>query len=173
MLRVTPPALTIRPSASARLSCTLLALLPLLGGCAVDRTGMLWARVVPADRAWVLQVHAPGAYLQTDNPGDAGLTIGYARRAYVFSADEVPMPAEGWHLFRLPHVAAREALAIHARSIGAEVRFGPAEPGFTLGVRSVTASRGPEPGPDSFRLLIFHLDAPGQTCYRTREVSPC
>lgn len=154
-------------------SCSLLGLASLLCGCAIDRAGALWARVVPGDGAWVLQIHAPGAYFQTDGPEGAGLTVGYSRREYVFPADEVPMPEEGWHLFRLPAVAVGDALAVHAKSIGAEVRFGRAEPGFTLGVRSVTASRGPVPGIDSFRLLIFHPGAPERTCLRTHDVSPC
>src|SRR5215470_6375086 len=98
MLRATrlPWTNSIRPWACAGL---LLVYLAPLYGCAIDRTGAVWARVVPADGAWVLQVHAPGAYLQTEGPGDAALTVGYSRREYVFSGDDVSMPKEGWHLF--------------------------------------------------------------------------
>jgi hypothetical protein len=151
----------------------LLGLVILLNGCAINSAGTLLGRVVPADGAWVLQIYAPGAHLRTDTSADAGLTVGFSRREYVFSVNEAGMPSEGWYLFRLPATSGMDALAVHERSIGADVRVGRDEPGVTLGYRSVTASRGPLPGLDSFRSLTFRPGFPQHTCLRTSRVSLC
>jgi hypothetical protein len=58
----------------------------LLHGCAVNDIGLVRARHYENDSTLMIDLQAWGAHLLTI-PGDAGLTLGYSRRKYLFRRD--------------------------------------------------------------------------------------
>jgi hypothetical protein len=88
----------------------------LLAGCAIDTLGTLGSRVTHAESAVVVDLYTLGAHLRT-RADDRGLTIGLARRSYVFTAERAGDLPSGWHLLRtrLPPVP---PIAQHAASLG-------------------------------------------------------
>jgi hypothetical protein len=108
----------------------------LAGGCAVGEVGALHANVTHADGAVVVEIAGHGLWLR-GRDGDAGLSLGYSRRVYVFPADAAGLPAEGRHLFAvaLPEAA---SVAAHSETYGLELRAAAAELSLTVGVASHT-----------------------------------
>jgi hypothetical protein len=108
----------------------------LLAGCAIDTLGTLGSRVTHAESAVVVDLYTLGAHLRT-RADDRGLTIGLARRSYVFTAESAGVLAPGWHLLRVPLPPAA-AVAQHVASLGLEARAGPVDYGLMLGLRVAT-----------------------------------
>jgi hypothetical protein len=108
----------------------------LLHGCAIDRVGSVAAHVTRADSAVVVDLYTLGGHLRTRGE-DRGLTIGLARRSYVFAVEDAKTASAGWHLLYapMPPVA---AVAQHVASLGLEARAGPVDYGLTLGLRVAT-----------------------------------
>lgn len=126
---VTP---TLGPGGLLPLAAVLFA----VAGCAVDGTGALAARVTHAHEAVVVDIYTLGAQLRTRSD-DRGLSIGVARRSYVFPSDDSEGPSRGWHLFHVP-LPEEESVAQHHTTLGLDLRGGPVDVGATLGLRSTT-----------------------------------
>lgn len=77
-------------------------LLCLLSGCSTE-SGLLIADVHRTEGAWVVAIEGFGATVRTV-ADDAGLTLGYDRRTYVYPERIDDPPPQGRHFFfvRLP-----------------------------------------------------------------------
>jgi hypothetical protein len=107
-----------------------------LGGCAVDTMGALASQITPAGSAVVIDLYTVGAHLRT-RAEDRGLTIGLARRSYIFAVEDAGNVSPGWHLLWTP-LPTGAAVAQHVASLGLEARAGPVDYGLTLGLRVAT-----------------------------------
>jgi len=144
----------------------------LLGGCAVDTVGILASRVTPADSAVVIDLYTVGAHLRT-RPGDRGLTMGLARRSYVFAAEDAGNFSPGWHLVWAP-MPPVVAVAQHVASLGLEARAGPVDYGLTLGLRVATVIAQVPRGADMALALDYTPSHPERTRLRVcREFETC
>jgi hypothetical protein len=141
----------------------------LLGGCAINATGALVSRVTPADSAVVIDLYTLGAHVRT-RAEDPGLTIGLARRSYVYAAEDAGKISPGWHLLRAPLPAAA-AVAQHVASLGLEARVGPIDYGLSLGLRVATLIAPVPRGTDMALALDYTPAHPERTRLRVCRTS--
>ena len=106
----------------------------LCGGCSVNGYGFIAAEVFEGDGSQVVQVHNVGLDLRT-RAESSGLTLGYARRVYVFSKNTRPLPTVGWHFLMVKLPETRSVLQYH-EAFGADLSTGDDSFSATLGYRS-------------------------------------
>ena len=148
------------------------AVFGLLGGCAINTMGTLASRVTPADAAVVIDLYTLGAHLHT-RAEDRGLTIGLARRSYVFAVQDAGNISPGWHLVWAPLPSAA-AVAQHVASLGFEARAGPVDYGLTLGLRVATVIARVPRGTDIALTLDYTPAHPERTRLQLcREFETC
>ena len=120
----------------------------------------------------MIDLYTLGAHLRT-RAEDRGLTIGLARRSYVFAAEDAGNVSPGWHFVRapLPRVA---AVAQHVVSLGFEARAGPVDYGLTLGLRVATVIARVPRGTDIALTLDYTPAHPERTRLKIcREIDTC
>jgi hypothetical protein len=91
-------------------------LLLIASGCTIENYGATAARVSKSETAIVYDVYALGGQVRT-RTDDAGLSLGYTKRSYVFAVPSEGGPSEGWHYFHVP-LPDRPALALHLVTVG-------------------------------------------------------
>jgi hypothetical protein len=142
-----------------------------LTGC-TSATGLLVADVERSDGALIVAVSGLGATMRTV-PTDAGFSIGYERRVYVYPEAIDWVPAEGRRYFylRLPDPA---PVASSARVVGLDLRTSSPEFGLTVGYREMTSVTPISAGDSVYIHLVFVPDEKGSTRLTyCREESPC
>ena len=72
-----------------------------VAGCAPGIAGLVAGDVLDADGARVIVVRGYGLQLRGE-PSDAGLTVGYARRTYVYPDTTPELPEPGRYYFWVP-----------------------------------------------------------------------
>lgn len=120
-----------------------------------------------------MEVYAIGLHLRPDISDDVGMTLGIARRSYVFASDEVPAPRVGWYVFRMPGTPLDRALVRHSEILGVDVHLGQPEPGVTVGLQRVLVSRPAPLEGAHFHHIVYFPDAPEHTCVSTHWEQPC
>lgn len=113
-----------------------MCLVLVLSGCAVQNVGFLAAEVTKAKGSTVVDVYSVGVHLRTRND-DPGLTIGAARRSYVFADTEAIEFRPGWHYFVAP-LSNVQAVALDTRAVGIEIRAGAPDLSLTVGLSADT-----------------------------------
>jgi hypothetical protein len=132
----------------------------LLTGCSTG-SGLLIADVYRTEGAWVVAIEGFGATVRT-LADDAGLTLGYERRTYVYPERIDDPPPEGRHYFfvRLPKKA---PVAVNTRAVGLNVRASNVDFGLTLGYRDATLLARVPVGESLYIRLRFLPDDVGAT----------
>ena len=166
-------ASTVRPGASARLrpargACvlpvSLLTMLTVATGCASGTAGLVSGNVLQADGARVIVVRGYGLQLR-GTPPDAGLTLGYARRTYVYP-DGIPgLPQPGRYYGWVPQPATAP-VAWDGRAIGIDLRTAGPNIGITLGLRATSVLAVVPAGESVAYHLRFLPDHPSWTQLR-------
>lgn len=130
-------------------------LIVLLSGCSTA-SGLLVADVYRTEGAWVVVIEGLGATVRT-LADDAGLTLGYERRIYVYPETSDDLPSEGRHHWsvRLPK---KPALARNTRTIGLELRTSGVDLGITLGYRDASLLAHVPVGESIYMRLSFLPD---------------
>ncbi len=143
----------------------------LLSGCSTA-SGLLVADVYRTQGAWVVDIQGFGATMRT-LADDAGLTLGYERRVYVYPETTEDLPAEGRHHWsvRLPN---KPALAGNVCVIGLDVRTSGVDLGFTLGYRDASLlAHVPEGESLHMRLSFLPGDPRATRLTYCPEEDPC
>lgn len=141
-------------------------------GCAIDGVGAVAGRVIHADGAVVVRTYALGVEGRT-RAEDAGLTLGYSARTYVFAASEAETPEPGWHVFSVP-LPRQPTVALQAEVVGVEARTSSREVGVSLGYRETTVLTAVAADASMVREFRFAPGEPEQTYYRSCEWGePC
>lgn len=129
--------------------------IPGLAGCAAGTAGLVSGEVVDADGAQVLVVEGYGLSVR-GAAVDRGLTVGFSRRAYVYSEDAAGLPAAGRHLFWVPQPT-EAPIALYGETVGLELSTSHVSVGATLGYRGTA--------------LLAHVPQ-GQTVYYQLHFEP-
>jgi hypothetical protein len=142
-----------------------------LGGCS-STSGLLIADVIRAEGAWVVAIEGCCASLRTV-ASNAGLTLGYDRRTYVYPIKIDDPPAEGRHYFVVP-LPRERPVAVNTRAIGIDVRATGIDLGLTLGYRDATLlARAPSGDSVYMRLHFIADDVGGTRLIYCPEEDPC
>ena len=104
-------------------------------GCAYNAVGFVAANVTKTADAVVVDAYSVGAYLRT-RPDNPGVSVGYSRHTYLFTRDELPDAAPGWHYWSIPLGAT--AHVIDSRVAGLDVRATQRETSVALGYAATT-----------------------------------
>src|SRR6185437_8668676 len=104
-------------------------------GCAYNNVGFVAANVTETADAVVVDTYSIGAYLRT-RPDDPGVSVGYSRHSYLFTRDELPDAAPGWHYWSIPLGAT--AHVIDSRVAGLDVRATQRETSVAFGYAATT-----------------------------------
>src|ERR1700756_4407346 len=90
--------------------------------CSVDSYGLVAANVSAADGAVIVDVYSIGANLRT-RADDPGISLGAAKRSYVFPAAAGGNLAPGWH-YLWASLPERNSVAQDTQSVGLDLRSG-------------------------------------------------
>lgn len=135
-----------------------------VAGCAPGVAGLVSGDVLATDGARVIVVRGYGVQLR-GAPIDAGLTLGYARRTYVYPDTTPEMPHPGRYHFWVPQPATAP-VAWYGQAIGLDVRTAASSVGITLGFRGTAVfAQVPEDETVYYRLR-FVPDEPASTSLR-------
>jgi hypothetical protein len=142
-----------------------------LPGCAVGTCGTLIARYTRTPSAVVVDVYSAGVHLQPLGP-DAGVSAGYRRASYVFSAGgHEPAPvATTWRWFRAPLpgaaplLKATTVLGLQAQATPEIVRLG-------LGYIDQILTVGPGPGESRLVEILYDRSDPARAHVRSEETT--
>ncbi|HXV24198.1 MAG TPA: hypothetical protein VED46_08055 [Alphaproteobacteria bacterium] len=135
-----------------------------VAGCAPGIAGLVAGDVLEADGARVIVVRGYGVQLR-GAPSDSGLTLGYARRTYIYPNTTPEMPDLGRYRFWVPQPATAP-VAWYGQAIGLDVRTAAGNVGITLGFRGTAVfARVPE-GQTAYYRLRFLPDDPASTLLR-------
>lgn len=107
----------------------------LVSGCSTG-SGLLIADVYRTEGAYVVTMEGFGVTMRTVAE-DAGLTLGYDRRSYVYPQRIDDPPEEGRHYFFVP-LPKRAPVAVSTRAVGMDLRASSVEFGLTLGYRDTS-----------------------------------
>jgi hypothetical protein len=105
-------------------------------GCALGTAGLVSGDVVEADGARVIVVRGYGVQLRGASI-DAGLTLGYARRTYVYPDTTPELPDPGRYYFWVPQPQT-SPVAWDGEAIGLDLRIASPAVGITLGFRGTS-----------------------------------
>jgi hypothetical protein len=146
-------------------------IITLLGGCSTT-SGLLIADVHRTSGAWVVAIEGVGAAFRSV-ASDAGLTLGYDRRTYVYPERIGDPPRQGRHYFFL-QLPKSLPVMIDTRAIGLDVRASSVEVGVTLGYRAA-AMLVPVPITQSLymRLKFSSADIKATELIYCPEENPC
>jgi hypothetical protein len=135
-----------------------------VAGCAPGAAGLVSGEVVEADGARVIVVRGYGLQLRAE-PSDAGLTLGYARRTYVYPDTTPGFPERESYWFWVPQPAS-PPVAWAGEAIGLDLRAAPSIWGITLGFRGAAVLAQLPAGETVYRRLHFAPDDPASTRLR-------
>jgi hypothetical protein len=113
-----------------------LFILVVVSSCTIDNYGATAARISKSESALVFDVYAIGGQLRT-RADDAGLSLGYTKRSYVFAPPSDGGPSEGWHYFHVP-LPDQPAVALNLTTVGLDLRAVRSAVGLALGYRAST-----------------------------------
>jgi len=136
-----------------------------VAGCAPGAAGLVRGDVVEADGARVIVVRGYGLQLRAE-PSDAGLTLGYARRTYVYPDSTPGFPGPGPYWFWVPQPDT-PPVAWAGEALGLDVRTSASSWGVTLGFRGAAVLAQVPAGETVYRRLRFAPDDPGSTWLRS------
>ena len=140
------------------------ALLFGVAGCAPGAAGLISGDVLEADGARVIVVRGYGVQLR-GAPSDAGLTLGYARRTYVYPSTTPDLPDRGRYYFWVPQPATAP-VAWDGEAIGIDLRTATSNLGITLGFRGTAVFAQVPEGETVYYRLRFVPDDPASTLLR-------
>jgi hypothetical protein len=135
--------------------------------CAPGSAGLVSGDVLEADGARVIVVRGYGLQLR-GAPMDAGLTVGYARRTYVYPNTTPELPSPGRYYFWVPQPATAP-VAWDSRAIGLDLRVTSPAVGVTLGFWGSSVLARVPAGETVFYRLRFLPDEPASTRLRYCE----
>ena len=135
-----------------------------LGGCAPGVAGLVSGDVLDADGAKVIVVRGYGVQLR-GAASDAGLTLGYARRTYVYPNTIAELPEPGRYYFWVPQPSA-PPVAWEGQAIGLDLRASSSSVGLTLGLRATAVLVQVPVGETVAYQLRFMPDEPALTRLR-------
>lgn len=161
-----------RKSCQAMVAAAYCAVAVAASGCSIDSYGLVAANVTRADGALVVDVYSLGANLRT-HADDPGLTLGAAKRSYVFPLAAGAGLAPGWHYLwaTLPE---RPAVAQNMQSLGLDLRSGAAGVGVTLGYGETAILAQADDAASFVLQLTYRPAAPGLTRLRYCDgETPC
>jgi hypothetical protein len=138
-----------------------------VAGCAPGAAGLVSGDVLEADGARVIVVRGYGLQLR-GAPSDAGLTLGYARRTYIYPNTTPDLPDAGQYYFWVPQPSTAP-VAWDGRSIGLDLRVAGPAVGATLGFRGTSVMAHVPAGETVFYSLRFMPDEPASTRLRYCE----
>jgi hypothetical protein len=141
-----------------------MAMASALVGCAPGAAGLVSGDVLEADGARVIVVRGYGFQLRGE-PSDAGLTLGYARRTYVYPENTPGFPEEESYWFWVPQPETPPVVWA-GETIGLDLRAGTSSWGITLGFRGTSVFAQVPAGETVRRRLRFAPDDPGSTQMR-------
>jgi hypothetical protein len=150
-----------------RRSCVLAkaaAIVAGVAGCAPGAAGLVSGDIVEADGARLIVVRGYGLQLRAE-PSDAGLTLGYARRTYVYPDTTPGFPDPGPYWFWVPQPDT-PPVAWAGEAIGLDVRAAASSWGITLGYRGTAVLAQVPAGETVYRRLRFAPDDPASTSLR-------
>jgi hypothetical protein len=104
--------------------------------CSLDNTGLLAANVTSATGAVVVDIYYLGGVVRTAD-FDAGATLGFSKRSYVYPEGANGLPEAGWHLLHVPLPAARP-VALATESVGLEGSGNAGDVSASIGYEAVT-----------------------------------
>lgn len=144
-----------------------MAIASALAGCAPGSAGLVSGEVLKTDGARVIVVRGYGVELR-GAPTDAGLTLGYARRTYVYPETAPDLPDPGRYYFWVPQPATAP-VAWDGKAIGLDLRAAGSTLGMTLGFRGISVlARIPAGETVVYRLRLIP-DDPASTRLRYCE----
>lgn len=151
-----PVASLLFTSRSARTRfVSLLSVLLLMSGCAVNQQGLLAVRVIEADGAMVYDTRVAGLHLRSA-AADRGLSLGYTRRICILDRRD-SSPPSGWYFFQGPELPG-ECRAYDNNTLGLELRMAAPDTSLTLGARFTTQLARVRDGDATDFSLFFHRD---------------
>jgi hypothetical protein len=148
----------------ARATALAAAALLVLAGCATGTGGLVAGEVVEADGARVIVVRGYGLQVRTE-PIDAGLTLGYARRTYVYPDTTPGLPAPGSYILWIPQPATAP-VALDGAAIGLDLQASRLNLGMTIGYRGTSLLTHVPVGESIFVSLRFAPTDPAATRLR-------
>lgn len=132
-----------------------------LNACSAGQYGLLRADVQQVEGARLVAVDTLGADMRTVK-ADAGVTLGWGRRIYIYPDGTPDLPQPGAYLFAIP-LPAEPPLAWDVCSLGLDLRTSSLELGAVFGWRASTVLvHAPADSSLSFR-LFFDSTNPGAT----------
>jgi hypothetical protein len=132
--------------------------------CAPGTAGLVSGDVLEADGARVIVVCGYGVQLR-GAPSDAGLTLGYARRTYVYPCATPNLPDPGRYYFWVPQPATAP-VAWDGRAIGVDLRMAASNLGITFGFRATAVFAQVPEHETVYYKLRFVPDDPAATLLR-------
>jgi hypothetical protein len=142
-------------------------------GCAIGPAGVIAGRVTFVQGGWLLETYTVGAHVRTALADDPGLSVGAAKRIYLFADEEAAKPDAGWYFFLLPMVPLDRALLRDLKLGGVDLHLGAPEAGLTVGFQRLTATRPAPVDRDAFHDLLFIPQSPVYACVSTRVEGSC
>jgi hypothetical protein len=133
-------------------------------GCAPGVMGLVSGAVLEADGARVIVVRGYGVQLRGAS-SDAGLTLGYARRTYVYPNTTPDLPDPGRYYFWVPQPPSAP-IAWDGRAVGFDVRMAGVNLGITLGFRGTAVLAQVPDGETVYYKLRFMPADPASTLLR-------
>lgn len=139
----------------------ILFVIALVSGCSAGQYGLITAQVTNTEGARLVAVDTFGADVRT-LAADAGLTLGWGHRVYIYPDGTPGLPAPGAYAFSVP-LPAEPPLAWDVRALGLDVRTSSIEVGAVFGWRATTVLvRAPLGSSLDFR-LSYDTVRPGAT----------
>lgn len=160
------PEIDARRSAPPRVGlwAMTIAILSGVAGCAPGTAGLVSGDVLDANGARVIVVRGYGVQLR-GAPIDAGLTLGYARRTYVYPGTTPELPDPGRYYFWVPQPQT-SPVAWDGEAIGLDLRIASPAVGITLGFRGTSVMAYVPAGEAVVYSLRFMPDEPASTRLR-------
>lgn len=143
------------------------ALICSVASCAPGAAGLVAGDVLEADGARVIVVRGYGVQLR-GAPINSGLTLGYARRTYVYPENTPDLPNPGQYYFWVPQPPTAP-VAWDGQATGLDVRMASSSLGITLGFRGAAVLARVPAGKTVFYSLRFIPDKPASTRLRYCE----
>ena len=140
------------------------------GACTIDNHGLLAANVTEATGAVVVDIYAVGGVLRT-NAFDAGGSLGYSHRSYVYPATASGLPEAGWHWLGVALPATRP-VAFTSRIVGLDAGKIASEVGGSVGYQSVTVMASVPENESVAYSLDYRPDDPAATILSNCEGMP-
>jgi hypothetical protein len=145
----------------------MIAIVSGVSGCAPGSAGLVSGDGLEADGARVIVVRSYGVQLR-GAPTDVGLTLGYARRTYIYPETTPDLPSPGRYYFWVPQPA-MAPVAWDGQAAGLDLRVASPAVGVTLGFRGSSVLAWVPTDKTVFYSLRFIPDDPASTRLRYCE----